>query len=812
MHSGPTEFGALLRRLRLAAGLSQEALAERARISTKAVGSLELGTRRAPYRETVELLLDALNATGEERSQLTAIAEKARPRGPRTDGQTPTPVALSNVLLPATRLIGRAQDLTKIESMLAEGRLVTLTGPGGVGKTRVALSVANQSVANYRHGSWLVDLSPLPRSASIAQTVATALRVPEARGVSLLETVTEFLREREILIVLDNCEHVLAGVAEFAQAALHRTEQLRILATSREMLRIRGESICLIRPLESPPASERLTVESILQYAAVELFCDRAKSYDAEFTIQESEIPAVVRIVRRLDGLPLAIELAAARVRGLGLKTIEERLDRRFVLLSGGDRAAPSRQQTLSATIQWSYDGLSPAEQILFRRLGVFVGSWSLEAAEQVCSDDSCDGVLDGLASLVDKSLVSPYQDGETRRYRFLESNRAFSLDAATASERSEAALRHARWVAGILKAAEDRIAVETVETRSAALVPELDNIRAALVWCDESDLELGAEIASLIPDFAHWHGLAEEGCSWVIRFLARLDEERNPAVRVRLLCGLARLTRDAPTRLDASNRAVLLAQKYDLRQLLAVAYMRFAVALYLLGRTDEALAANGRALEEFRRDPLQPNQRVAWTLQHRSWMLVDLGRLEAARDCIQEAIGVFRRLKARREGWQLCGDLAELEFAAGETERALQIIDEVPPENAVDPEFESVRTCNRAGYLLSLGDFTEAEATAREAVALAVNVQASDRVLHALEHLAAALVTRNEIQTAAQLAGFVEAAYVRTGFVRQATERSSHDVLIAALHRALSEAELSDLMSRGTLMTSAEAVALISE
>jgi predicted ATPase/transcriptional regulator with XRE-family HTH domain len=812
MHSGPTEFGALLRRLRLDAGLSQEALAERARISAKAVGSLELGTRRAPYRETVELLLNGLNAGPLERSQLTAVAEKSRVRSRRSDATTATPVTRTNVVLPTTRLIGRDHEVAKTTALLTQHRLVTLIGPGGVGKTRVALSLASETSSRFRDGSWLIDLSSLPRLASVAQTAATTLRVPEKKDVPILDGVVEFLAEREMLVVLDNCEHVLPSVAEFVQAALHRAKELRILATSRETLRIPGESVYEIRPLQWPPLDESLGSEAALRYAAVELFHERATTHDAEFTMQNGAVRAITRIVRRLDGLPLAIELAAARVRVLGLKAIEELLDRRFEILSGGGRVAPSRQQTLRATIQWSYDGLSESEQLLFRRLGIFVGGWSLEAAERICGDETSDATLNDLASLVDKSLVSTYQERGTLRYRFLDSTRAFALDALTSCERRTVALKHAQWVLEVLKTGEDRITTASADTRWAPLLSELDNIRAALTWCDEeNNIELGSTIASFIADFAYWRGVPEEGCRWLQRFLDQLGKGGKPEVTVRLLCGLARLTSDTSARLEASSRAVAVAEQNGLAELLAVSYMRYAVALYLRGSMKEAIEANSRALEEFHREKLQWNPRVAWSLQHRSWMLVALGRLEEARTCTEDAIRIFRQLKADRETLALSNNLAELEFAAGEPERALQIVDEAIPvaAKAGDPEAESIFVCNRAGYLLRLGDFTEAEATAREAVALAVAAHRSERTLHALEHLAAALAARNETGTAAQLAGFVQAAYTRSGYQRETTERSSHDMLVTTLGRALSEDELTALMNDGADMTNTDAVAV---
>lgn len=813
----PMEFGTLLRRLRLAAGLSQEALAERARISAKAVGSLELGTRRAPYRETVDQLLVALDATPEDGAQLAALADRARSRRPREVPESVAVAPTTNLLLPPTRLVGRSQEIAQAAALVVANRLVTLTGAGGVGKTRVALSVASELSSQFRDGVWFVYLAPLSDPRSMPRTVASVLGIAETQSSSPIDRIINFLREREILLVLDNCEHLLDVVAEFVHAVLPQSEYVRILVTSREALRTAGELVYEIPVLECPPPETMLTGSVASQYSAVELFADRAGAYDASFTLDDDAAPIVGRIVRRLDGLPLAIELAAARVRALGLATIERRLDQRFELLSGGDRVAPPRQQTLRALIAWSYDLLLPQEQLLFRRLSIFVGGWSLDAAERVCGEGLGASVLESLASLVDKSLVRASEQGTDLRYYFLESTRAFAQSALVAGELHSLAIRHALWVADLLQTSEDRAATDGTNARFVSLLPELDNIRAALASCDrEREVALGGRIASLIGDLFYWNGLADEGGRWIQQFLNQLNEDERLEIVARLCCGLSRLTSDATTRMEAAQRAVSLAERSGSGSLLASAHIRYALALYLVGRLDEALAANDHALSIMRRVFLSEDQRIAWFLHARSWILVELGNLEEARTCLETAIRLFRKLNAEREAWGVCGSLAELEFAAGQPERALEIVDEAIPVLAEtgDRELESVFTCNRAGYLLSMGDFTEAEATAREAVVLAGKTHstehaslAPERVLHALEHLAAALASRDEVTTAALLAGFVEASYSSFGYQRETTERSSHNILATTLRDRLPEADLAVLMRRGAAMSSAEAM-----
>jgi tetratricopeptide (TPR) repeat protein len=419
---------------------------------------------------------------------------------------------------------------------------------------------------------------------------------------------------------------------------------------------------------------------------------------------------------------------------------------------------------------------------------------------------------METLASLVDKSLLVAHDRAATWRYRFLEPTRAFAQQLLEPNARRELALLHATWIAESLQNAEDRVCDTGITVRFAELTREFDNIRAALRSCErDEEFALGKAIAGRIADLFYWNGLADEGCRWIQRALSWVGDERDVAVEARLWCGLARLTGETSIRLDASERAVALAEQCRDINILIASYIRRAVALYLVGRLDEALAASDRVFTMLRPDAEPADQRAGWALQHRSWMFIELGRIDEARACIEDAIRIFQQRNAEREAWGLCGDLAELEFAAGNAERALHVVDEAIPVLAAsnDPERESVFTCNRAGYLLRLGDLAEAEATAREAVVLAHKTHGAERVLHALEHLAAALASRERLEPAALLAGFVDAGYAGSGYQRETTERSSHDILTALLRDRLPHSEMTAFMSRGASMSADQALAL---
>src|SRR5437016_7711615 len=294
----------------------------------------------------------------------------------------------SNLPSPLTSFIGRQREIEEVKRLLATARLLTLTGAGGSGKTRLAFHVGAEVLPAYADGVWAVEFASLPDPRLVPQTAATALGVPEHPGRSLTESLIQYLRARSALLVFDNCEHLVSACAALADALLRGCPTLRILATSREGLRVAGEVTYLVPPLSLPDADLLPPLQSLLQYEAVRLFAERAASHRPGFAVTDGNASTVVRVCRRLDGMPLAIELAAARVRVLTVEQIAARLDDRFHLLTGGSRTALPRHQTLRAAVDWSYDLLSAQERALLRRLSTFAGGWTLEAAEAICPGD----------------------------------------------------------------------------------------------------------------------------------------------------------------------------------------------------------------------------------------------------------------------------------------------------------------------------------------------------------------------------------------------------------------------------------------
>lgn len=418
-------------------------------------------------------------------------------------------------------LIGREDDLAAVCAMLGVGRLVTMVGPGGVGKSRLALTAARALAKRFEAGCWLVDLGPVAEPAQTVSAVAAALRVEEAPGEPLLEALSATLYEGEVLLVLDNCEHLVAAAADVAASLLQRCPRLRILCTSQTPLAIEGEHIRRVAPFDLPDPADPTSAEAALRYDAVRLFAERASAVDGRFEITDDTAQSVVEICRRLDGIPLAIELAAARAPLLGLEPLLSRIADSLALLSDDRRDLPDRHRTLRAAIAWSYGLLAEPERHILQRLSVFSGGFTLAAAQDVAAGFGFAPweIVHGVGTLVQRSLITTGPDLIRPRHRMLQAMRDFAREQVDDAAQAPAiSRRHADYFLGLAEATDHDEADR--DERLAALGPEMENLRAALCWSlgAEGDAGLGARLAVATAPFWSDAGLLSERRAWLAR------------------------------------------------------------------------------------------------------------------------------------------------------------------------------------------------------------------------------------------------------------------------------------------------------
>jgi predicted ATPase/class 3 adenylate cyclase len=557
--------------------------------------------------------------------------------------------APNNLAQQLNSFVGRDREMGQVRQMLAYSRLLTLIGMGGLGKSRLSMQVAANVLEDYPDGVWLVELASLEDPRMVPQAVATVLGVKESAEGSLLEALVNFVADRQLLIVLDNCEHVVQACAALARTILEAGPKVQILASSRDALRIAGEAAFPVAPLPAPGQDRRATRESLIRIDSVRLFVDRARSVRPDLPLSEFDVHAVADICRRLDGIPLAIELAAARVRSMTVHQIAARLDDRFRLLDRGDRTALPRQQTLRALIDWSHDLLDGAERTLFRRLSVFAGSWRLESATSVCSGDGLEeaDALNLLCNLVEKSLVM--HDAATGRYRMLDTVRQYAAEQLELSP--DAAVTHERHLEHFVVLAEGLrpLLFGVKQNESMERIDlEYDNMLAAQRWCNRSPRG-GSAGARMLPTLKYYwlnRGLLGQGYELAQAIVERPGVDADATLHAQALLDTGTIAtfigRYDDAQMALGRTLELLRHRPDVEREIAAVQMLAEVEM-ARGCTDTGLNHAGAAVA-LARTAGRPRTLLA-ALVARGQLLRALDRVDEASAMYSEALEIGRRL-----------------------------------------------------------------------------------------------------------------------------------------------------------------------
>jgi predicted ATPase/DNA-binding CsgD family transcriptional regulator len=685
----------------------------------------------------------------------------------------------NNLPLELSSFVGREKELAEVKRLLEDNRLLTLTGSGGCGKTRLALAAAGELVGGLEDGAWLVELASLADPSLVQGAVASALGVREQPGSPSTESLSDYLRTKKMLLVLDNCEHLVEACAVLAEALLRTCPNLRILATSREAFGIAGETRLAVPSLSLPDPRRLPAVEDVARYEAANLFVDRAKAIKPEFALTERNAMYVAQVCYRLDGIPLAIELAAAKVKVLSVEQIAARLDDRFALLTDGGRTALARQRTLEAAMDWSHELLSRGERTLLRRLSVFAGGFTLEAAEAVCSGPPSDEeleqaeVLDLLSRLVDRSLVLVAERDGKARYRLLETIRQYGREKLERSgEAAEIRRRHAGFLLTLAEEAGPELKGPRQGEWLERLETEHDNLRAAMRWMDEEGgTEDAARLAWALWLFWFHRGHQDEGRRWIEGVLAKGDA----------------LPTDLRAKVLYADGAMSwgLRESPDTIRLLEESRVLFRQAGDGHGEA-LALAATGVP-----------------TLQQ--------GDVERATAILEEGIGLLREAGDKWETGFMLAHLGMIYLDRGEVARATRHFEEsLALSREVGHRFSgSVSLTNLAGAAQARGDHERAAGLYSEGLTLAIELSDKANAAYCLEGLARATGARGDHERAARLFGTAEALLEAAGdpLYAHAQDRACYERAVDALRSRMGEEAFRAAWSEGRAMEMEEAV-----
>lgn len=780
--------------------MTQEGLAERAGLSVHGIQKLERGVTH-PYRDTAQRLSAVLKLSPENEEQFRAAVQPVRRHG-TTRRDAPSAQRHHNLPLLLSSFIGRDQEFAHVMAQLEAARLLTLTGVGGCGKTRLALEVAHAIVPKYPDGVWLIELGPVSDPALVAQQVGAVLTVRESPDQPLTTALIRALAGRRVLLVLDNCEHLLQACAVLLDTLLRGCPELHVLATSREPVGIDGEVAWRVPSLAVPDPERAASIADLAGNPSVQLFVERAMTAQPRFALTARNAPAVAQICQRLDGIPLALELAAARIEALTAEQLALRLDQRFRLLTGGSRASLPRQQTLQAALDWSYDLLSKSERRLFERLAVFAGGWTLEAAEAVGVGVgvAAEDVLDLLARLVRQSLVLAGEGADgAERYGLLETVRDYArqkLLARGITEITGARERHAvfySYLAGHLSPTSKLRGALTggypgTDERHDRIREVEENLRTALGWWLEMNRPAeGLRLAVTLCEFWMWRGVVTEARHWLQRML-----------------DLAGRTPPSADGADGSLSATLL-------QVRAEAVITLGVAAAWQGDHAQACAVleNGVALARELDDPAL----VAFVLASLGLSLWQVGSQRRAAAVLDESLRISRELSDEALVVLALRQLGIVARWQAQYERADALLRESAEKaHQLNPHrgFQLARSLSNLGRVAYLqGHYRQARILLCQALEVTRESRLGGQPLaDALDWLAALECAEGAMVRAARLFGAAEVRWRASGAVRYAPDLPGYERDVASVRANLDEDAFEAAWAEGTAMDAQDAIA----
>ena len=750
---------------------------------SRAAARLGLARGTLRYRIARHGLTPAAGATPKARD---ATSGPNAPGPPRT-----------NLPRQLTSFIGRQREVEKVTAALAASPLVTLTGAGGVGKTRLAVRVATELLASFDDGVWLVDLARLSDPDRVAHAVATVVGVREQPGHALSDALLDYLRPKSLLLVLDNCEHLLEAAAALAEQLLRECPGLRILATSREGLGLSGEALQVIPPLAVPAPRGAAPPDELLRFEAVQLFAERAADVHPEFRVTERNAGAVQEICRRLDGIPLAIELAAARARAMAVDQIAARLDDRFRLLTGGSRTALPRHQTLRGVLDWSYQLLSDPERVLLRRLSVFAGGFTLHALERISAGAGLSGpdVADLLTRLVERSLVVFDPAEGHPPYRLLDTIRHYAQLKLFDSGEAEAMRRaHLAYYLDLAERAEPLLRGPAQMTWLARLATERENLQAALAWslAQPDTAEAGLRLAAALQWFWFLRSPVEEGRRWLERAVARKLETGIPA-RAKALAGLGMLAwrvNDFPQAERALGESLALARAIGDESTVAFALHHLAHVQVM--HVSEGLARAAEMWQESttRFQAIGDRWGTAWSLRCLGDNLRAQGTPDRAIRRLEESLALLREI---RDEWLIGHVLYSLGAIAREQKdyaRAEALVEEsLAIWTEVGDRYNLAVAQRELGHIArGRGDHDQALARYRAGLDMLRDQGDRYEAARVLEGLAALALAEGRAQAAARILGVAETLHRAIGATLRPVDRPDHHPTVAGARAVLGD------------------------